>query len=176
MNRSASVALVISRSGSRRISLIASPTGVPPGSRTATHGKPRTESRSASRFSWVVLPAPSGPSNTISLPVGILLRECDDWAGGALLHSVHDPLVHAQHRLVEVLLSRHRALVNRARLDLFEQRVELLLHLGGWLLAALDELLRFATQPLHLRSEERRVGKECRARWSVDEYKTQKIG
>src|SRR3712207_8866954 len=38
---------------------------------------------------------------------------------------------------------------------------------GGALLSGLDERLRHETQmPVHLRSEERRVGKECRSRWS----------
>src|SRR5688500_130125 len=150
MNRRASVASVSSRSGSSRISRIAPPTGVPPGSRSARHGNPATDSRSARRFSWVVLPAPSCPSNTISFPVVICSGQGDDRARRARLHSVHDPLIHAQHRLVEILLRRNRALIDRPRLDLLEQRVQLLLHFRCRLLSALYKLLRFAAQSFHL--------------------------
>ncbi len=41
---------------------MASPVGVPPGSRTETTSKPRARRRSATRAATVVLPAPSTPS------------------------------------------------------------------------------------------------------------------
>src|SRR5258705_5770327 len=73
-----------------------------------------------------------------------------DRTGRALLHAVHDPLIHAKHQLVEVLLRRDRALVGGLRLNLLEHAVELLLHLRRRILSALDQLLRFAAQLLHL--------------------------
>ena len=44
--------------------------------------------------------------------------------------------------LFEVLLRRHRGLIDRLALDGAEQLVELLFHLGGRILAALDHALR----------------------------------
>src|SRR5256885_3038036 len=43
---------------------------------------------------------------------------------------------------------------------------ELLRHGGGLVLVALDLLDHHAALAVELRSEERRVGKECRSRWS----------
>src|SRR2546423_3120040 len=76
--------------------------------------------------------------------------QSDDRARRALLHAIHDPLIHAQHELVEVFLRDHRSLIRRLRLDLVEHRVKLLFHLGRGILATLDQLLRVAAQLLHL--------------------------
>src|SRR6202022_77152 len=70
----------------------------------------------------------------------------DDRTRGAFLHAVHDPLIHAQHELVEVFLRRDSALISGLCLDLLEHRVQLLLHLGSRVLPALDPLLSLATE------------------------------
>src|SRR5512141_2732966 len=76
--------------------------------------------------------------------------QSDDRACRALLHSFHDPVVDPVHDLVEVLLRRDRALVNRVRLDLGQQLVELLLHFRRRLFTALNHLLRVRPDLLHL--------------------------
>ncbi len=56
-------------SSQRRMS---SPSGVPPGSRTVVWATSLCVSHTSSRASWVVLPAPSGASNTMSRPGALL--------------------------------------------------------------------------------------------------------
>src|SRR4029078_622817 len=160
MKRSASVAAVISCSGCSRISLMASPTGVPPGSRTATQSTPTAVRRSASKRICVVLPAPSLPSKTTSFPrviqasvtlglAAVMSGEGDDGTCRPFLHPVHDPLIHPQHQLVEVLLRRDGALISRLGLNLLQHRIQLLFHFGRWILSALNEILGRAAQLFH---------------------------
>src|SRR6476620_5928029 len=133
MKSSASDDGVMCWAGSRSSPRIASPRGVPPGSRSGSTSFPFARSASESRRSCVVLPAPSDPSSTISRPGIRRSGERYDGAGRALLHAVHDPVVHLVHDLVEVLLRRDRALINRVRLNLGEQIVKLFFHLSRWL-------------------------------------------
>src|SRR5688500_12165422 len=148
-NSRASVAGTMSPAGSRRSERMRSPVGVPPGSRTTRCGTPRDRSSSARRVIWVVLPAPSGPSKTSSRPA-ITSAQGDDRAGCALLHSLEDPGVHAGHGLVEVLLGDDEPLVGIVRLDDTEEVVQLMLHLLGRLLPALDHRVRIRANLLHL--------------------------
>src|SRR3954469_20158633 len=112
---------------------------------------PRSVRRSASRRSWVDFPVPSPPSKTMSRPpFATASAERDDRARRALLDPVHDPIVHARHQLVEILLRRHEPLIRRLALHLAEQCVEIFLHLVGGTLAALDHLLRVHAKLLHL--------------------------
>ena len=55
-----------SRARAGRASRIASPSGVPPGSRVATTSSPLSRSQSASSAAWVVFPDPSGPSKVMN--------------------------------------------------------------------------------------------------------------
>src|SRR5215213_7401063 len=126
-----------------------SPSSVPPGSRKVTCGTCTACRFSDTRATWVVFPTPSGPSRTISLPRGTARRsgQRDDRARRALLDPVEDPVVHAHHELVEVLLGHDRALVRRV----------LLLHLLRRLLPAGDHLLGALPEPLHRLEERHRL-------------------
>src|SRR5436190_3000919 len=86
------------------------------------------------------------------------LSQRDDGARCALLDAVDDPVVHARHELVEVLLRGDEPLICRLALHLAEKRVEILLHLLRGTLAALDHLLRVEAQLLHLLEERHRCG------------------
>ena len=59
-------------SGARMISLIASAILIPPGSRVATISTPFSCNLGSICCKMVVLPAPSGPSNVIKIPLFIL--------------------------------------------------------------------------------------------------------
>src|SRR5688500_6100445 len=151
MNSSASARASISHSRSSTRRRISAPSTVPPGSRRQRCGIPAEASESASRRSWVDFPEPSPPSKTIRRPsCATTSAECDDGAGRALLDAVDDPVVHARHQLVEVLLRRDEALVDHLALHLPEERVEILLHLLRRTLATLDHLLGVHAELFHL--------------------------
>src|SRR5215213_9614478 len=157
MNSNASARGTMSDEGSRRMRLISSPTMVPPGSRTATTSLPRAASHSASNRSCVLLPAPSAPSNTTSSPRGMRSAKGDDRTRGPLLYSLEDPVVHAAHGLVEVLLRDEQTLIGRTTLDLPEQRIELALHLFSRTLPALQHALGVDAKLLHPLEQRHRV-------------------
>src|SRR6056297_419482 len=77
--RKSSVSAGTSRSrASSRTLRMASPTGVPPGSRAATQGMPAAVSHAPSRRTCVDLPAPSTPSRTMNR----LMSGAKEWRGG----------------------------------------------------------------------------------------------
>src|SRR4051812_5591800 len=111
----------MSEAGSRSKRRISSPSGVPPGSRTATTFRPAAPSHSASIRICVVLPAPSGPSRTMRGMMGADSSQHYDWTRRALVDSVLNPFVRAHHELVEILLRRDEPLIRGLHLDLAEQ-------------------------------------------------------
>src|SRR5262249_8915990 len=113
--------------------------------------RPAESRRSARRRSCVVLPAPSGPSSTISAPRDTdQSTEGDDGTRRTLFDPLEDPVVRAAHDLVEVLLRHEQLLIARLALNLTEERVELVLHVLRRTLAALHHPLRVYAELLHL--------------------------
>src|ERR1700737_1405644 len=146
MNSSVSARGSMSEVRSSRMRRTSPPNGVPPGSRRLMCGMPICPKDDARRRSCVVLPDPSPPSNTMTLPLAARLvtklPEGDDGTLRALLDPVYDPVVHLRHDLVEILLRGDEPLIDGLSLHLSEQRIELAFHLLGGFLTALDHRLR----------------------------------
>src|SRR5437667_12143865 len=64
-----------------------SPMAVPPGSRVTSGSMPRLRSHSAKSLSWLLLPAPSGPSQVMNQPRAIAVQDSHNFGdvrdGGA---------------------------------------------------------------------------------------------
>src|SRR5688572_33049922 len=76
----------------------------------------------------------------------------------------------AVHLRAEVVGHKQRGAMERKALATCRESGNVLLHLHAAWTAIADDLRRRMPRPL-VRSEERRVGKECRSRWSPDHEK-----